>query len=101
MGTPKDKYTGTEDENIKAIKNDFFNSIKEMLVNMYEPVAKANADTVMLSTAEIFYSLQDFFHSKLYKQEDVAIWLHNQGFKFINIGQGEIRLRWVMNIKAK
>lgn len=69
-------------------------SIKQYLLEQYNPIADDPTKTMMMNTHEVFSALQAIYPSDSYNAANVAEWLHAGGFKFYDIGG--LRLQWLL-----
>ncbi len=92
----KKNLAGEDDEPIitPQIHVDFITFLKNYLLQNYAVVAEYTATTVTKSTKEIYDCLQRVFPSASYTPEDVAIWLHEGGYKLMDYGG--MRLEWML-----
>ena len=72
----------------------FLNKLRAFIIEKYPPVSYPNADTIYMSTAEIFHALQNLFPSIHYSQTTISEWLHTDGYLFAD--QGKMRFEWMM-----
>ena len=72
---------------------DFLEFIKNFLLQNYQP-ATDPAQALMMSTTDVFNAVQRLYPSESYRPEDIALWLHDGGFKFYDVGS--LRFEWLM-----
>lgn len=68
--------------------------IKDYLFTIYNPVLCISPDVILMSTHDIYEALQRFYPSELYGQADIARWLHQSNFEFVETGK--MRFEWMM-----
>ncbi len=91
------KYS--EDEEIVKAKTEFFDIIKAHILNNFEPVPGSTMiGVVTMSSIEIFNKMQMFFPSRLYKIDDVALWMQQAGFTFLDM-TGNMDFEWILKPK--
>ncbi len=70
-------------------------NLKTFLFTQYKPVKKQTTDVLLLSTAEIYRQLQRLYPNQiLYSASDVAQWMNEAGFTFID--SGGLRIEWML-----
>jgi hypothetical protein len=68
--------------------------IKNYLLQYYLPSNNINETDFHLSTNEIYESLFSVFpFPDLFRMSDIALWLHEGGYKFADFG--EMRFKWL------
>ena len=84
-----------EDEEINKLKNDFFDKIKNHVLENFEPAINLiDPDNVFMSSKEVFNNLQRLFPSECYEIADIALWLDQAGFIFIDMGT--MQFEWIL-----
>lgn len=87
----------TKDE-IKVAKLALFEKIKSFLIANYEPVKDPRDPHVcFMATWEIYQKVFSFFPSKVYKSDDIAMLLNENGFSFFDMG--DMKLEWMLKAK--
>ena len=72
----------------------FLEKIKNTLWLTYEPTLQYSPGVFTMSSLEIFNNLQKLYPVDTYSVADVANWLHEKGFTFIDMGQ--MRWEWML-----
>ena len=73
---------------------DFVSFLKNYLCQTYGTTRQLTATTITKSTAEVFTALQELFPSAAYTIEDIAIWLHDGGYAFTDMG--DMKFEWML-----
>ena len=89
-----------KDERIPTSKpvgnRDVVAMLQNYLYQHYQAVQVYSEGTIMLSTREVYDALQRVAHSEAITPELVAAWLHEGGYKLVDLGQ--LRLQWLMEL---
>lgn len=75
-------------EDIILIKNYFFEN--------YKPGSATDTDIIFMSTNEIYNAFFTLYPSKAFKREEIASWLIEGGFTFIDMGT--MKFEWILKL---
>ncbi len=81
-------------ENSTPQDEDLFGKIKFFLLDNYGPVNAMDEEVLSFTTDELFLKLQGIFPTPVYTAHDVALWLDDCGFVFID--KGNLKLEWLL-----
>jgi len=69
--------------------------MKNYILDKYEPVSHPSETTLTMSTSEIYEAIGTLYRNELlFTKEDLARWLHEKGFSFIDTGK--MRFEWLL-----
>lgn len=91
------KLPTTENETdgkLPQVADGLLEKIKNFLWQSYKPVSKMHEATAMLSTMEIYQALQALYPCSDYGPDDVARWLHEGGYQFVDTGK--LHFEWML-----
>ncbi|MES2457207.1 MAG: hypothetical protein V4594_16755 [Bacteroidota bacterium] len=95
MKDEESEVSNIVDGKVPAVADPVLEKLKNTLFSEYFPVQKFEEGVILMSTRDIWSMLQRLYPNEiLYSPADVANWLHEKGFTFLN--HGELRYEWML-----
>jgi hypothetical protein len=83
-----------DDLTVKPEENPLLDEVKKTFLQEFFPIPAYTMDSIFMSSEEIFQMIQSIYPCYGFTIEEVAKWLHSEGFKFSKVG--DTRFLWYM-----
>lgn len=82
------------DGKLLPVADPLLEKIKNTIWDSYEPVQEYGPTVIMLSTQEIYNQMQRLYPGGPFGMDDVAKWMNEKGFKFVDMGH--MNWEWIL-----
>lgn len=83
------------DGNIPPPQDPLLERMKNYILERYEPTSVPGEATDVMSTSEIYEAIGSLYRNEvIFTKNDLAAWMHQQGFSFIDVGK--MRFEWLL-----
>lgn len=83
-----------DSEEKQQARENFFEKVKQALLNAYQPAETFTGKELTKTTREIHWQFQLLYPSNSYDEEDIALFLSAAGFKFYEMAP--LKYEWLL-----
>ncbi len=91
---PTNNAENKVDGKLLPVNDPLFEKMKNTFLNEFFPISKFEPGVILLSTSEIFDKFQHINPSPFYSSSEIATFLNDNGYKYINVDV--LEYKWLL-----